>query len=40
MTRQRPGHRAVRFTQAALEDFAWLGNQDTPGGPTLWGEPS
>jgi ABC-type transport system substrate-binding protein len=24
----------------ALEDFAWLGNQDTPGSPTLWGEPS
>ncbi len=23
-----------------LEDFAWLGNQDTPGNPTLWGEPS
>jgi hypothetical protein len=24
----------------ALEDFAWSGNQDTPGNPTLWGEPS
>ena len=24
----------------ALEDFAWLGNRDTPGQPTLWGEPS
>ncbi|HEV8280648.1 MAG TPA: hypothetical protein VGQ02_02210 [Candidatus Limnocylindrales bacterium] len=24
----------------ALEDFAWLGNQDTPGSPTLWGRPS
>jgi hypothetical protein len=23
---------------AALADFAWLGNQDTPGNPTLWGE--
>jgi len=23
-----------------LEDFAWDGNTDTPGGPTLWGEPS
>lgn len=23
-----------------LEDFAWLGNRDTPGTPTLWGEPS
>lgn len=23
---------------AALSDFAWLGNQDTPGNPTLWGE--
>jgi hypothetical protein len=23
----------------ALEDFAWLGNQDTPGNPTLWGPP-
>jgi hypothetical protein len=22
----------------ALEDFAWRGNQDTPGGPTLWSE--
>jgi hypothetical protein len=22
----------------ALEDFAWLGSQDTPGNPTLWGE--
>jgi len=22
-----------------LEDFAWRGNQDTPGGPTLWGDP-
>jgi len=21
---------------AALEDFAWLGSQDTPGSPTLW----
>ena len=21
------------------EDFAWLGNQDTPGNPTLWGPP-
>jgi hypothetical protein len=25
---------------AALLDFAWLGSQDTPGNPTLWGEPS
>lgn len=24
----------------ALDDFAWLGNQDVPGTPTLWGEPS
>lgn len=24
----------------ALADFAWSGNQDTPGNPTLWGEPS
>jgi hypothetical protein len=24
----------------ALADFAWFGNQDTPGNPTLWGEPS
>ena len=24
---------------AALEDFAFRGNQDTPGGPTLWTEP-
>jgi len=24
----------------ALEDFAWLGNPDTPGNPTLWGSPS
>jgi hypothetical protein len=23
-----------------LEDFAWNGNTDTPGGPTLWGDPS
>ncbi len=23
---------------AALSDFAWLGNQDTPGSPTLWSE--
>ena len=22
----------------ALEDFAWLGNQDVPGRPTLWSE--
>lgn len=22
-----------------LEDFAWNGNTDTPGGPTLWGDP-
>ena len=22
----------------ALEDFAWLGNQDTPGNPTLWAQ--
>jgi hypothetical protein len=22
-----------------LEDFAWLGNQDTPGAPTLWVDP-
>jgi hypothetical protein len=22
-----------------LEDFAWLGNRDTPGNPTLWGDP-
>ena len=22
-----------------LEDFAWNGNTDTPGGPTLWGAP-
>ena len=25
---------------AALADFAWRGNQDVPGGPTLWGEPA
>jgi hypothetical protein len=24
----------------ALESFAWKGNQDTPGNPTLWFEPS
>jgi hypothetical protein len=24
---------------AALADFAWVGNQDTPGNPTLWSEP-
>jgi hypothetical protein len=24
----------------ALVDFAWRGNQDTPGGPTLWSEPT
>jgi hypothetical protein len=24
---------------AALADFAWVGNQDTPGNPTLWAEP-
>lgn len=24
---------------AALSDFAWVGSQDTPGNPTLWGEP-
>jgi hypothetical protein len=24
----------------ALESFAWRGNQDTPGNPTLWGEPA
>jgi hypothetical protein len=24
---------------AALEDWAWIGQQDTPGGPTLWAEP-
>jgi len=24
---------------AALESFAWLGNRDTPGTPTLWAEP-
>lgn len=24
----------------ALADFAWLGNQDLPGRPTLWGEPA
>jgi hypothetical protein len=23
----------------ALEDFAWLGNEDTPGNPTLWARP-
>jgi hypothetical protein len=23
-----------------LEDFAWNGNTDMPGGPTLWGDPS
>jgi hypothetical protein len=23
----------------ALADFAWKGNQDMPGNPTLWGEP-
>lgn len=23
----------------ALEDFAWFGNQDVPGTPTLWAEP-
>jgi hypothetical protein len=24
----------------ALEDFAWKGNQDTPGAPTIWSSPS
>lgn len=24
----------------ALEDFAWRGNQDVPGNPTLWSEPT
>jgi hypothetical protein len=24
----------------ALEDFAWLGNEDVPGRPTLWSEPA
>jgi hypothetical protein len=24
---------------AALEDFAWFGNEDTPGSPTLWVSP-
>jgi hypothetical protein len=24
----------------ALESFAWRGSQDTPGSPTLWGEPA
>jgi hypothetical protein len=24
----------------ALEDFAWEGNRDTPGSPTLWGSPA
>lgn len=24
----------------ALEDFAWKGNQDVPGSPTLWAQPS
>ena len=23
---------------AVLEDFAWVGNQDAPGSPTLWSE--
>jgi hypothetical protein len=23
----------------ALEDFAWFGNEDTPGAPTLWASP-
>lgn len=23
----------------SLEDFAWFGNQDTPGSPTLWAQP-
>jgi hypothetical protein len=23
----------------ALQSFAWVGSQDTPGNPTLWGEP-
>jgi hypothetical protein len=23
----------------SLEDFAWLGNRDTPGNPTLWAKP-
>jgi hypothetical protein len=23
-----------------LQDFAWLGNQDAPGAPTLWGDPA
>ena len=22
----------------SLEDWAWFGNQDTPGNPTLWGQ--
>ena len=25
---------------SALADFSFRGNQDTPGGPTLWGEPA
>jgi hypothetical protein len=32
------GIRGQSDDMRALEDFAWLGNQDTPGNPTLWGE--
>jgi len=27
----------ARDDMGYLEEFAWLGNQDTPGNPTLWG---
>lgn len=32
--------RGLSADMRLLEDFAWFGNQDTPGSPTLWGEPS
>ena len=32
--------RGLSADMRVLEDFAWFGNQDTPGSPTLWGEPS
>jgi hypothetical protein len=30
----------ARDDMGYLEEFAWRGNQDTPGNPTLWGAPS
>lgn len=32
------GIRGKSADMRALEDFAWFGNQDTPGNPTLWSE--